>query len=230
MSPFDPLFDDLPGHLPVFPLSGVLLLPRGRLPLNIFEARYLNMVWDALAPPRMIGIIQPAEALAEAGETDPVLYGTGCAGRITQFEETADGRFGLNLLGVCRFDIVEEAAQQNGYRRCAVNWSRYAEDMVAPGSEGSIQGREEIRTFDRNRLRPPLELYFKQRDIDANWDAIEKLDDDRLINTIAMLCPFAASEKQALLEAPNQTQRGDLLLAILEMASMGNGDDNITRQ
>ena len=230
MSPFDPLFDDLPGHLPVFPLSGVLLLPRGRLPLNIFEPRYLNMVRDALAPPRMIGMIQPTEALTEAGETDPVLYGTGCAGRITQFEETGDERFRLNLLGVCRFDIVEEATQQNGYRRCTVNWSRYTDDMITPGSEGSIQGRAAIKAFDRNRLRPPLELYFKQRDIDANWDAIEKLDDDRLINTIAMLCPFAASEKQALLEAPNQAQRGDLLLAILEMASMGDGDDNITRQ
>ena len=230
MSPFDPLFDDLPGHLPVFPLSGVLLLPRGLLPLNIFEPRYLNMVRDALAPPRMIGMIQPTEALAETGESDPVLYGTGCAGRITQFEETGDERFRLNLLGVCRFDIVEEATQQNGYRRCTVNWSRYTDDMITPGSEGSIQGRAAIRAFDRNRLRPPLELYFKQRDIDANWDAIEKLDDDRLINTIAMLCPFAASEKQALLEAANQAQRGDLLLAILEMASMGDGDDNITRQ
>jgi len=230
MSPFDPLFDDLPGHLPVFPLSGVLLLPRGLLPLNIFEPRYLNMVRDALAPPRMIGMIQPTEALAETGESDPVLYGTGCAGRITQFEETGDERFRLNLLGVCRFDIVEEATQQNGYRRCTVNWSRYTDDMITPGSEGSIQGRAAIKAFDRNRLRPPLELYFKQRDIDANWDAIEKLDDDRLINTIAMLCPFAASEKQALLEAANQAQRGDLLLAILEMASMGDGDDNITRQ
>jgi uncharacterized protein len=225
MSPFDSALDDLPGHLPVFPLTGVLLLPRGRLPLNIFEPRYLNMVRDALAPPRMIGMIQPAEAQSEADETDPTLYGTGCAGRITQFEETGDGRFVLNLLGVCRFDIVEEAAPQDGYRRCAVTWSRYAEDMIAPGSEGAG-----LEAFDRNRLRAPLERYFKQRDINANWEAIEKLDNDRLINTIAMLCPFAASEKQALLEAPNQAQRGDLLLAILEMASMGDGDDDITRQ
>ena len=100
MSPFDPPFDELPGVLPVFPLTGVLLLPRGRLPLNIFEPRYLNMIRDGLAPPRMIGMIQPAEAQSEAEETDPKLYTTGCAGRITQFEETGDGRFVLNLLGV----------------------------------------------------------------------------------------------------------------------------------
>ena len=223
MSPFDPPFDELPGVLPVFPLTGVLLLPRGRLPLNIFEPRYLNMIRDGLAPPRMIGMIQPAKAQSEAEETDPKLYATGCAGRITQFEETGDGRFVLNLLGVCRFDIVEELAKQNDYRRCAVDWSRYDQDM---GSSPDAV----TPPFDRSRLRSPLERYFKRRDINANWDAIEKLDDDRLINTIAMLCPFAAPEKQALLEAPDQIQRGELLLAILEMASMADTDDNETRQ
>ncbi|MBT5107310.1 MAG: peptidase S16 [Rhodospirillaceae bacterium] len=222
MSPFDPPFDELPGVLPVFPLTGVLLLPRGRLPLNIFEPRYLNMIRDGLAPPRMIGMIQPAKAQSEAEETDPKLYATGCAGRITQFEETDDGRFVLSLLGVCRFDIVEELAQQNGYRRCTVDWSQYAQDMTNPA--------ETAAPFNRNRLRPPLERYFQRRDINANWDAIDKLDDDRLINTIAMLCPFAAPEKQALLEAPGQIQRGELLLAILEMASMADTDDNETRQ
>ena len=222
MNPFDPPFDAFPGQLPVFPLTGVLLLPRGRLPLNIFEPRYLDMIRDALAPPRMIGMIQPAEAQSEADEADPKLYTTGCAGRITQFEETDDGRFVLNLLGVCRFNIVEELAKQNDYRRCAVDWSKYAQDMTNPP--------EASAPFDRSRLRPPLERYFQRRDINANWDAIEKLDDDRLINTIAMLCPFAASEKQALLEAPDQFQRGELLLAILEMASMGDADDNATRQ
>jgi uncharacterized protein len=221
MNPFDPSFEDLPGVLPVFPLTGVLLLPRGRLPLNIFEPRYLEMIRDGLAPPRLIGMVQPAQAQAEAEQDDPILYGTGCAGRVTQFEETDDGRFVLTLRGVCRFDIVEELEQDRGYRRCAVSWSRYVQDMVDQAGGG----------FDRARLQTPLRRYFERRDINANWDAIEKLDDDRLITTIAMICPFAASEKQALLEAPDQTQRGELLIAILEMASMGDDDDDdATRQ
>ncbi|MFT6579893.1 MAG: Lon protease-like protein [Alphaproteobacteria bacterium] len=220
MNPFDPSFEDLPGVLPVFPLTGVLLLPRGRLPLNIFEPRYLEMIRDGLAPPRLIGMVQPAQAQAEAEQDDPGLYRTGCAGRITQFEETNDGRLILTIRGVCRFDIVEELEHDRPYRRCAVNWSRYVQDMVDQAGSG----------FDRARLQAPLRRYFERRDINANWDAIEKLDDDQLITTIAMICPFAASEKQALLEAPGQTKRGELLIAILEMASLGDDDDDATRQ
>jgi len=126
MSLFDPLFEDLPAVIPVFPLPEVLLLPGGMLPLNIFEPRYLAMVQAALAADRMIGMIQPLAAEGRAG--DPPLYDTGCAGRISRFEETPDGRFLISLKGVCRFDIAEELATQEGYRRVRADWSHYERD------------------------------------------------------------------------------------------------------
>jgi Lon protease-like protein len=130
MSPFDPGFDDLPPALPIFPLTGVLLLPRGRLPLNIFEPRYLNMVTDALASNRMFGMVQPSTANAEAADGEPALYQTGCAGRITHFEETDDGRFILSLKGVSRFAIVEEFATTRGYRKCTIDWEPFRGDLA----------------------------------------------------------------------------------------------------
>jgi len=205
MSAFDPDFDDLPAHIPLFPLSGVLLLPRGELPLNIFEPRYLNMTVDALAGSRMIGMIQPTEH--ENSRPNPPLYKTGCAGRIVSFQETDDGRFLMTLKGVCRFDVTEELASTRGYRPAIADWSRYRDDM-APGGE----------QICRERLLRSLKSYFRLHEISADWNAIECSGDERLVTCLSMICPFAASEKQALLEAPTLAARGEVLTALVEMA------------
>lgn len=214
MSAFDPEFDDLPATLPIFPLTGVLLLPRGRLPLNIFEPRYLNMVSDALGGNRMFGMIQPSEANAEQGEDAPPLYQIGCAGRITHFEETKDNRFVLSLKGVCRFKTTEEIPTTRGYRRSAVDWTPYQADLQ-PATETQI---------DRDRLEKAVRNYFAAKDLEANWEAIEKAEDEYLVTSIAMLCPFDPSEKQALLEASDLQTRGDLLTTIVEMATLDQTD------
>ena len=206
MSAFDPDFEDLPAHLPLFPLSGVLLLPRGELPLNIFEPRYLNMTEDALAGSRMIGMIQPTEH--ENSQPNPPIYKTGCAGRIVAFQETDDGRFLLTLKGVSRFDVEEELASTRGYRPAIADWSRYRDDLSP--ADG--------RCIDRMKLLNSLKGYFKLHDISADWNAIEASGDERLVTCLSMICPFEASEKQALLEAPTLAARGEVLTALVEMS------------
>jgi Lon protease-like protein len=206
MSAFDPDFEDLPAHLPLFPLSGVLLLPRGELPLNIFEPRYLNMTEDALAGSRMIGMIQPTEH--ENSQPSPPLYKTGCAGRIVGFQETDDGRFLLTLRGICRFDVDEELASTRGYRPAITDWSRFQADLT-PADQPCI---------DRDKLLFSLKSYFKLHEISADWNAIEASADERLVTCLSMICPFEASEKQALLEAPTLTERGQILTTLVEMS------------
>jgi len=205
-NPFDPTFDQLPGNMPVFPLTGALLLPRGRLPLNIFEPRYLNMVQDALAADRMIGMIQPADPVAPV--RTPPLYPMGCAGRITSFAETEDGRFLITLTGLCRFTVQEEVPTTRGYRRVVPDWSRFELDLV----------EDEAEVLDRGRLQTGLTAYFRQQGISANWEAIEKTPDERLVTTLSMICPFEPQEKQALLEAADLPTRAEMLLALIEMA------------
>lgn len=214
MTAFDPDFDDLPATLPIFPLTGVLLLPRGRLPLNIFEPRYLNMVSDALGTNRMFGMVQPAEAQAEESEGEPNVYPTGCAGRMTHFEETDDGRFILSLRGVCRFRSTEEVPTTRGYRRCAVDWTSFRDDL---------QAQDDI-SIDRERLIAAVRRYFTAKGLEANWEAIETAKNEYLVTSIAMLCPFDPSEKQALLEAQNLIARSELLTTIVEMAALDNSD------
>ncbi|PWC53410.1 LON peptidase substrate-binding domain-containing protein [Azospirillum sp. TSO22-1] len=205
-SPFDPTFDQLPRELPVFPLPGVLLLPRGRLPLNIFEPRYLAMVQDALGTDRMIGMIQPTDPTSRAKA--PPLYETGCAGRITSFAETEDGRLLITLTGVCRFLVLRELPCARGYRRVQPAWERFAADLDGEATGG----------IDRERLVCGLKGYFKTQGISANWDSIDGTPDERLVTSLAMICPFEASEKQALLEAPDLGERAKLLIALIEMA------------
>ncbi len=160
-NPFDPTFDQLPEIVPIFPLTGVLLLPRGKLPLNVFEPRYLAMTEDALSGNRMIGIIQPSDPLSRASV--PPVYPIGCAGRITSFSETDDGRYLITLTGVCRFETVRELPIVRGYRRVDVSWERFAADLEESGPA----------LFDRARLVEGLKTYFKIQGISANWDAIE---------------------------------------------------------
>ena len=203
----------LPAILPIFPLTGVLLLPRGRLPLNIFEPRYLAMTRDALAGERMIGMVQPSNP-AGSGSNPPV-YPTGCAGRITSFAETEDGRFLITLTGTSRFRIREELPLLEGYRRVVPEWREFARDLENEDEAG----------FDRDRLLRGLRAYFRQHQISADWDAVTAVPGERLVTSIAMICPFEPSEKQALLEAPDLDERGRLLTTIVEMAVLNRPSD-----
>ena len=203
----------LPVILPIFPLTGVLLLPRGRLPLNIFEPRYLAMTRDALAGERMIGMVQPSNP-AGSGSNPPV-YPTGCAGRITSFAETEDGRFLITLTGTSRFRIREELPLLEGYRRVVPEWREFARDLENEDEAG----------FDRDRLLRGLRAYFRQHQISADWDAVTAVPGERLVTSIAMICPFEPSEKQALLEAPDLDERARLLTTIVEMAVLNRPSD-----
>ena len=203
----------LPPQLPVFPLTGVLLLPRGRLPLNIFEKRYLAMFDDALAGDRLIGMIQPSDAAAS--DPNPALFRVGCAGRITSFNESGDGRYLVALDGVSRFRITEELPLHRGYRRVAPDWSPFTADLT-----------EEELSLDRRRLIELLQAYFRQQQLSANWDAIGQAPDERLLTSLAMICPFQPSEKQMLLEAGCLSDRARLMMSLLEIAIAGHGEDD----
>jgi Lon protease-like protein len=203
----------LPRTLPVFPLPGALLLPRGTLPLNIFEPRYVAMFDAALASGRLIGMIQPCEDAPDVGAA--ATYDIGCAGRITQFQETDDGRYVLTLTGIARFKVVRELPQsESGYRLVEPDFEEFAEDLDAVEGTGHI---------DRKQLMHHLREFFSHRGIDANWDAIEQADDDSLVTALAMVCPFEPSEKQALLEARDFAARAETLLALLQMGGESPG-------
>ncbi len=196
-------YEDLPGELPVFPLAGVLLLPRGQLPLNIFEPRYLSMIDDAIASHRLVGMVQTRE--------DGSLYKIGCAGRITSFNETHDGRNEIVLTGVCRFKIDDELGQKDGYRRVKADWSEFKRDTEPMG----------CLDMDRGRLKKLLKNYFEQQGLTCSWDAVDNAADEKLITSLAMICPFEAKEKQALLEAPCCKERARLFMTLLEMEASG---------
>lgn len=203
----------LPATLPVFPLAGVLLLPGGRLPLNIFEPRYLNMVSDALAGDRLIGMVQPRipEEASNAGSVGDGadIYETGCAGRITEFSETPDGRFLITLKGVSRFHVFDELPIERGYRRVRADWTPYRADL--DDDPGALGGRE--------RLLDALEGYFAGQGIASDWAEIREWPDVTLVATLAMMCPFDAGEKQALLECGSWEDRARMLTALMEMAA-----------
>jgi Lon protease-like protein len=202
---------DLPSTIPIFPLPGVLLLPRGTLPLNIFEPRYLAMTEDALATPdRLIGMIQPTEP--ERADKPPAVYSVGCAGRIASFSETDDGRYLITLSGVCRFTVFEEIATMRGYRRVVPDFARWQGDLAeAPRV-----------TIERERLLAALKAYFTRNGMSADWSAINDSPDDRLVTTLSMFCPFEPQEKQALLECETLAERSATLIALLEMGTVGS--------
>ncbi|MFZ2008112.1 MAG: LON peptidase substrate-binding domain-containing protein [Stellaceae bacterium] len=204
--------DDLPDILPIFPLTGALLLPRGRLPLNIFEPRYLAMTRDAMEGERLIGMVQPCDPPIR--EMNPAVYPLGCAGRITSFSETEDGRFLITLTGVSRFRIREELPLLSGYRRVVAEWGDFVDDRNA-----------DERGFDRSRLTNGLKSFFSQRQVQADWNAIDQAPGEHLVTSIAMMCPFAPNEKQALLEAKTLDERARLLTALIEMSLSGPTPD-----
>jgi Lon protease-like protein len=199
---------DLPDTIPIFPLPGALLLPRGQMPLNIFEPRYLAMVDDTLrAGHRLIGMIQPDTA-HPGPEEKPNLYKIGCVGRITQLAETGDGRYLIQLTGVSRFRIVEELAVSTPYRQCRVTYTPFADDFVAR------KGEDEV---DRDSVLRALSDFLKANNLKADWEGIENAPNEALVNALAMMSPYGAAEKQALLEAPDLKRRAEILVAVTEI-------------
>ncbi|RFB74967.1 LON peptidase substrate-binding domain-containing protein [Methylovirgula sp. 4M-Z18] len=199
--------DELPDVLPVFPLAGVLLLPRVSLPLTVFEARYLDMFDDALKSHRLIGIIQP-EAGENEHKTHPDLYSVGCVGRITQFAETGDGRYLVALTGVARFKVMEELNSLTSYRQCHVSYDDYRVDFVPSAGEQDVNRNDILRT---------LRNFAKANDLKIDWKSIEKTPNEPLVNELAMMSPFGPKEKQALLEAKDLKLRAETLVAIAEI-------------
>jgi Lon protease-like protein len=197
---------DLPATLPVFPLTGILLLPRGALPLNIFEPRYLALVDAALAGNRLIGIIQPTEH--EDKILKPALSTTGCAGRIVSYRETEDNRYLITVAGVCRFHVASELRTDTPFRQVEADFAPYAGDLVGADEAG----------FPRERLLDALKDYLGRREMKADWRSVMTAPAETLVNALAMMCPFEPAEKQALLEAPGWIERVSTLVALLEMA------------
>jgi len=198
---------DLPPTLPIFPLTGVLLLPRAALPLNIFEPRYLEMIDDALSGGRLIGMIQPTES--EETVLRPKLSQIGCAGRIVSYRETEDNRYLITLEGLCRFKVKEEISALSAYRQVACDFTPFAADL-AQGEDGD---------FPRERLLQALKDYLSSRDLKADWKSVMTAPAESLVNALAMMCPFEPAEKQALLEAPSWIERVTTLVTLLEIAS-----------
>jgi len=205
---------DLPAAIPVFPLGGALLLPRCQLPLNIFEPRYLKMVDDALSGQRIIGMVQPA---SEAGRTAaeasqkaaPALAPVGCAGRITSYAETGDGRVLITLTGIARFRIAEELECMTPYRQCAVAWDAFEGDLEAG------RGQDDV---DRERLLDILKQYLDTHGLQADWRAIKLSSNETLVNSLSVISPYGPKEKQALLEAGTLEDRNQMLIALTEIA------------
>ncbi len=197
---------DLPAIIPVFPLAGALLLPRGQMPLNIFEPRYVAMVDHALAGARLVGMIQPQDAEGEGAP--PRLYGTGCAGRITQLAETGDGRYLLSLTGVARFRVAEEVEAGTPFRQCRADWTTFASDLRPRAGENAV---------DREAVLAALRTFTEATGTAMDWDGVEKTPNEALVNALSMLAPFGVREKQALLEAADLKSRAEILVALTEI-------------
>lgn len=213
--------EDCPSVIPVFPLSGALLLPRGQMPLNIFEPRYLAMVDDALRGHRVIGMIQPEIESGRQPEM-PGLLKVGCLGRITQFAETGDDRYILTLTGISRFRLVDELAVTTPYRQARVSYEPFTVDFTARA------GEEEV---DRESLLKALRAFARANELKIDWKGVNEAANEALVNALAMMCPFGPREKQALLEAPSLKERAEVLVAITEIElARGGGDPETTLQ
>jgi uncharacterized protein len=199
---------DLPGRLPVFPLPGALLLPRSQLPLNIFEPRYLQMVSDAMSGSRLIGMIQPEDEKSDLLGR-PGLCKVGCAGRITSFAETPDSRILVQLTGIARFRIVSELVTVTPYRQVETDFEPYAEDLETDRGQNDV---------DRDGLLKTFRDYLDANNLKADWDQVRSASNETLVNTLSLLAPYSARDKQALLEAHDLKTRADVLVALTEMA------------
>jgi hypothetical protein len=202
---YAPDFKDLPEVLPIFPLEGVLLLPTGQMPLNIFEPRYVQMVRDCLGRSRLIGMIQTNK--------DGSIFNIGCAGKIIDFTETEDGRFLITLHGITRFQVMREMPASTPYRQVQPDWKPFVHDL------------EKITdlSLDRALLKSMLRQYFTQNELSCDWQKIDEASDDRLITCLSMVCPFSNAEKQALLEAPCGATRANMFMMMLDIAVRSGG-------
>jgi len=210
---------DLPEVIPVFPLPGALLLPRGQMPLNIFEPRYLAMVDDAFRDGhRLIGMIQPDTAHSKNNHDKPTLFRVGCAGRITQLAESGDGRYILELTGISRFKLVEELTALTPYRQCKVDFFAFLDDFTAR------KGEDEV---NRPALLTALTDFLRINNLKVDWEGIESAPNEALVNALAMMSPYGVAEKQAMLEAPDLKTRSEILIAATEMdlAKKGTSGD-----
>jgi Lon protease-like protein len=227
LGPFDPGFADLPQDLPIFPLTAALLLPGGRLPLNVFEPRYLAMVRAALQrPDRLIGMVQPLEAGADkvlpadlkAAEHQPAVHQVGCAGRIVSFEETPDGRYQLVLSGLIRFRIAAELpVDKAGFRRVTPDWAPFAHDMA----------EHEFQLADRPRFLTVVQEYLKTRQARLDWKGIEEVADDDLVIAMAQMTPLEPEEKQSLLECADLEAVAEMMTAMFEVHSATDGEHRL---
>lgn len=207
---------DLPDTIAVFPLPGALLLPRGRLPLHIFEPRYLAMIEDCLKTKhRLIGMIQPREV---PGTGEKRLNAIGCAGRLTGFSETEDGRYMITLSGISRFRVKEEVTGFTPYRRCSVDWVGFGRDLGPT---------EDDPGFRREEFLALLGRYFAAQNLSTDWSSMKEAETELLINSLSMLCPFSPEDKQALLEAPSLSTRRETLVTLIEFALRGGSGDEV---
>ena len=208
---------DLPQTIPVFPLPGALLLPRARLPLHIFEPRYLQMLDDTMKTShRLIGMIQPREV--PGGSPKPKLHAIGCAGRLTAFSETEDGRYMITLSGISRYRVQRQVEGFTPYITCDVSWEGFGRDMG---------GAERDEGFDRAAFMALLGRYFSQQNLSTDWESIKEAEDELLINSLAMLLPFDPEDKQALLEAPSLATRRETLVTLIEFALRRGPDEEV---
>lgn len=214
---------DLPPRIPVFPLRGAILLPRSALPLNVFEPRYLAMLDDVMAGPRILGIIQPQGS--DGGESplskSQNLRRIGCAGRVTSYQELDDGRLTIGLTGIARFEVVGEAETDKPYRTMTVSYDRFASDL----NRGL--GEEQV---DRAKLLAALKDYLERSQLKADWSVIEKASSEFLINALCVMSPYGPEEKQALLEAADLKSRAEVLVALAEMELAAQGGTGGTLQ
>lgn len=197
--------DEVPSVIPIFPLAGALLLPRGQLPLTIFEPRYVAMVDDVLKSHRIIGMVQPDE---EGSDAKPHLFNIGCAGRMTQIAETGDGRYILTLTGIARYKIVAEISTTTPYRQCQVDFTPFLEDFSPHAGEEAV---------DRDGVLKALGNFAEANQLQIDWKSVQEAPNEALVNALSMMSPYGPKEKQALLEAPDLRSRADVLIAITEI-------------
>lgn len=208
------LAKDVPSAVPVFPLAGALLLPGGRMPLNIFEPRYLQMIDQTMGGSRLIGMIQPALDGALRDDGEPELCSVGCAGRIISLAETGDGRYLISLQGVCRFRIVQELTVKTPFRQCRI--APFLADLEEDQAGVDV---------DRPALLKAFRAYLQANELEADWESVSRAENGMLVNALSMMAPYGPAEKQALLEAPDLKTRAETLIAITEMTLAREGDD-----
>jgi Lon protease-like protein len=208
------LISDLPATVPVFPLLEALLLPGGRMPLNVFEPRYLQLVDDAMRGARIIGMVQPALDGSKRHDDEPELCQVGCMGRIISLSETGDGRYLISLQGICRYRILQELAVRTPFRQCRI--APFVSDLEEDRGAGEV---------NRPALLKAFRAYLQANELEADWESVSRADNTMLVNALSMMAPYGAAEKQALLEAPDLKTRADTLIAITEMTLARDNDD-----